>query len=207
MSRWKINLTLLALLLVMATATWSLRREPTQPNVLFLPEMYYSVPADPQAASTYFADGAASRIPVKGTIPRGLLPLPYEATEADGTRAGNELRNPFSQDSVKEAERGTAVFRTFCQPCHGTTGAGDGTVTRYGFPPPPSFTSAPIMAQKDGQIFHTISFGKRNMPSLASQISRDDRWRAILHVRSLQASAQGQQAPLGTQRKTETERP
>ena len=193
MSRGKVNLALFVLLLAMAAATWSLRREPTQPNSVFLPEMYYSVPFDPQAANPYFADGAAARIPVKGTIPRGFLPLPYEATDADAIRAGNELSNPFSKDSVRDAERGTAVFRTFCQPCHGTAGAGDGTVTRYGFPPPPSLASPAILAQKDGQIFHTISFGKRNMPSLASQISRDDRWRVILHVRSLQEAAMKQQ--------------
>ena len=165
MSRRKTNLVLFVLLLVMAVVTWSLRREPTQPNSLFLPEMYYSVPSDPQAANSYFADSAAARLPVKGTIPRGFLPLPYQPTDADAIRAGNELRNPFSQDSVREAERGTAVFRTFCQTCHGTAGAGDGTVTRYGFPPPTSLTSPAIRTQKDGQIFHTISFGKRNMPS------------------------------------------
>jgi len=194
MSRGKVNLALFVLLLAMAVVTWGLQREPTQPNSLFLPEMYYSVPSDPQAATTFFEDGSAARVPVKGTIPRGFLPLPYKATDADAIRAGNELRNPFSNHSGRDAERGTEVFRTFCQPCHGASGAGDGTVTRYGFPPPTSLASPAIQTQRDGQIFHTISLGKRNMPSLASQISRDDRWRAILHVRSLQATAMKQQA-------------
>jgi len=194
MSRGKVNLILLVLLLAAAAVTGSLRRDPTQPNFVFLPEMYYSIPFDAQAASPNFADGAAARVSVKGAIPRGFLPLPYETTDADAIRAGNELWNPFSQDSVRDAERGMEVFRTFCQPCHGAAGSGDGTITRYGFPPPPSLTSPAILAQKDGQIFHTITFGKRNMPSLASQISRDDRWRALLHVRSLQATAMKQQA-------------
>jgi len=189
MSRGKLNALLFVLLLATAAVTWSLRREPTRPNSVFLPEMYYSVPFDPQAASANFADGAAAQVPVKGTIPRGFMPLPYEGTDVDGIRAGRELRNPFSRDSLREAERGAQVFRTFCQPCHGTGGTGDGTVTKYGFPPPPSFVTPAILAQADGQIFHTITYGKRNMPSLASQIPREDRWRTILHVRSLQAVA------------------
>ena len=118
MSRGKLNAFLFVLLLATAAVTWSLRREPTRPNSVFLPEMYYSVPFDPQAPSANFADGAAAQVPVKGTIPRGFMPLPYEGTDVDGIRAGRELRNPFSRDSLREAERGAQVFRTFCQPCH-----------------------------------------------------------------------------------------
>ena len=39
---------------------------------------------------------------------------------------------------------------------------------------------------KDGQLFHILTYGQNNMPSYASQLSRDDRWNAIIHVRSLQ---------------------
>jgi mono/diheme cytochrome c family protein len=39
---------------------------------------------------------------------------------------------------------------------------------------------------KDGQIFHVLNFGQGNMSSYASQISREDRWKVILYVRSLQ---------------------
>lgn len=183
------NIFLAVLLVLIGAATWSLQRAPARPNSVFLPEMYFSIPFDPQSSNPNFQDGATDRLPVKGTIPRGYLPLPYGSSESDAIRAGNELRNPFSPDSVADMERGTEVFRIYCRPCHGASGAGDGAVTRYGFPPPPAFTSAPIVAQKDGQLFHTITYGKRNMPSLASQVPMKDRWKAILHVRSLQAAA------------------
>jgi mono/diheme cytochrome c family protein len=48
---------------------------------------------------------------------------------------------------------------------------------------------------KDGQIFHILTYGQNNMPSYAGQISRDDRWKVIAYVRSLQA----QRAPAGGQ--------
>ncbi|MEX2116894.1 MAG: cytochrome c [Bacteroidota bacterium] len=186
------NIVVLLLLMTAAVMTWSLEREPTRPNAVFLPEMYYSVPFDPQSPNPNFADGATAREPLKGTIPRGFLPLFYDTTEA-AVRAVWELRNPFSRESGDDAERGAAVFRTFCQPCHGATGSGDGTITKYGFPPPPSFSAQNVLGLRDGQIFHTITFGKKNMPALASQIPIDDRWKAILHVRSLQGAALIQQ--------------
>ncbi len=39
---------------------------------------------------------------------------------------------------------------------------------------------------KDGQMFHILTYGQANMPSFAAQLSEDDRWNAILHVRTLQ---------------------
>ena len=35
-------------------------------------------------------------------------------------------------------------------------------------------------------MFHVLSYGQANMPSYASQVDRDDRWKAILYVRALQ---------------------
>jgi len=41
---------------------------------------------------------------------------------------------------------------------------------------------------REGQMYHVISLGQGNMASYASQVTRDDRWRAILHIRRLQAA-------------------
>jgi hypothetical protein len=49
---------------------------------------------------------------------------------------------------------------------------------------------------KDGQLFHILTYGQGNMPSYAAQLSQDDRWRVIVHVRSLQGSpANGEKRP------------
>jgi len=97
-----------------------------------------------------------------------------------------ELSNPVKRDSVEELERGAFVFSTFCQPCHGSGGVGDGRIVQHGFPPPPSLLADRAIQMKDGQMFHLLTYGQGNMPSMASQVNTDDRWRVILHIRTLQ---------------------
>ena len=41
----------------------------------------------------------------------------------------------------------------------------------------------------DAQLFQVVTNGINTMPSYAPQLSREDRWKVILHVRSLQATA------------------
>jgi hypothetical protein len=64
-----------------------------------------------------------------------------------------------------------------------------------GVPPPASLTADKAVQMKDGELFHIITFGQRNMPSLESQLSREDRWKVILHLRSLQQKAAGEKRP------------
>ena len=59
----------------------------------------------------------------------------------------------------------------------------------HGFPPPPSLSAEKTLKMRDGQMFHVLTFGQKNMPGYASQVSAEDRWKAILHVRSLQEAA------------------
>lgn len=35
-------------------------------------------------------------------------------------------------------------------------------------------------------MFHVLTYGQANMPSYASQVDREDRWRVIEYVRQLQ---------------------
>jgi mono/diheme cytochrome c family protein len=104
-------------------------------------------------------------------------------------RAGEELQNPFAHDNQRALERGRTVFANYCVVCHGGEGAGDGPVAQRGFPPPPSLQAEHALKMKDGQIFHVLTYGQNNMPSYASQLSSDDRWNAVVYVRSLQAKA------------------
>ncbi len=185
MQKW-MNIALSAVIVFSAFLIWNLEPDPTQPNVQFLPEMHYSIPFNPQSANPLMPDGKTLQEPPAGTIPRGMLPLRYTADERDRQRAGRELVNPVDPDSLAAFERGTKVYATFCSPCHGSRGEGDGMITRHGFPPPPSFGSPTVQGLRDGEIFHTLTFGKGNMPPMASQIRVDDRWNVILKVRSLQ---------------------
>jgi len=157
------------------------------PNWEYLPEMAHSPAYKAFSPNPNFPDGKTLRAPVAGTIPRGELPLRFQPTPEDALRAGQELTNPYSPTNTKAVDRGFAVFSNFCTPCHGVSARGDGLVAARGFPPPPSLLIEHAINMKDGQMFHVLSFGQANMSSYASQISREDRWKAILYVRSLQA--------------------
>lgn len=155
----------------------------TRPPFELFPDMARTVRYDAFEANPNFADGITLRTPPPGTIPRGLLPLSSEAA----TPAGEAPENPFKADDAAALERGAVVFDAFCVPCHGATAAGDGLVVQHGFPAPPTLLRARTRAMSDARIFGIISNGSGAMLSCAAQISRDDRWKAVLHIRKLQA--------------------
>src|SRR6185503_18606424 len=86
-------------------------------------------------------------------------------------------------------ERGAYVFANFFQPCHGPAGQGDGLVAKHGFPQPPPLTRGQTQRKTDGQFFQILTNGQNTMPSYATQLSREDRWKAILFVRTLQRAS------------------
>lgn len=189
MTRVGTNTLLLAVLLLLVGLEWSVRTDVTRPNLEFLPDMAHAIPGETFAANTVLPGGRTAQPPPAGTIARGFKPLPFSATPEDAIRAGEQLTNPFPSDDVDARRRGADVFATFCRSCHGDTGAGDGPVTRRGVPPPPSLLAEQAQQFQDGRIFHIITYGQGNMAALAASVPREDRWKAILHVRSLQEAA------------------
>lgn len=196
MSTIALNRILLAVFAALAVLTWLLRRDFTQPNYLFfMPNMVHSIPYDSFASNPVYADGKTLQLPVEGSVARGEVMLEYEATEADALRAGEELTSPWNDPSIDAnsllaaKDRGRVIYARFCLPCHGAVGNGDGPVAMRGFPPPPALSGEKTLNMSDGQMFHVLSFGQKNMPSYASQISVMDRWAAILHTRVLQEPA------------------
>jgi mono/diheme cytochrome c family protein len=184
----RLNLFLLVVLIGVLALCWSTGRDPTQPNYESLIEgqMRVSPAYTSFAPNPNFADGLTLRVPPAGTIAQGYLPLPYEATPDDAVRAGLQLHNPFSEKDERRQKRGAAVFSNYCQVCHGPMGWGDGPITQGGFPPPPSLIADRAVRMPEGQMFHVLTYGQGRMPAVAAQLSRDDRWCAILHVRQMQ---------------------
>lgn len=190
-----LNNLLLVILAACLIVSWTAGRDSSRPNVEFLPDMVHSPAYGAFATNPNFRDGKTLQPPVPGAIVRGYSPLHYQATPEDALRAGAELKCPVASDDVKRGERGAVLFASFCQHCHGAGGLGDGLVARRGFPPPPSLLAAHALEMKDGQMFHALTYGQGNMPSHAAQLSREDRWTVIAHVRALQANAAGSQPP------------
>ncbi len=87
-------------------------------------------------------------------------------------------------------ERGQERYQIFCSSCHGLTGYGDGMVARRGFnkPAPASFHQEKLRQAPVGHFFDVVTNGWGAMPSHASQIPVEDRWKIIAYIRALQLS-------------------
>jgi mono/diheme cytochrome c family protein len=166
---------------------WLVRSRPSEPNREFIPEMVRTARYNAYSANQNFPDGKTLQRPEPGTIPRGYLPVHFVATPENAARAGGTVENPLPANDAAAVSRGKTVFLNFCVPCHGVAGRGEGLVVQRGYPAPPSLLADNARNIKDGQIFHILSYGQKNMPSYASQLSREDRWKVILYVRSLQS--------------------
>ena len=141
-----------------------------RPNFEYFSNMARTVRYNAFEENPNFEDGLTLRTPVAGTVPRGSKP------------AGDV--NPFSASDRAAAERGRAVFTNFCQPCHGADAKGVGPVVKHGFPPPPPLAREQTQDKTDAQLFEVVSQGVQTMPPYAFQLTPEDRWKVILHVRS-----------------------
>ena len=150
----------------------------SKPYYVYAPDMHFSVALKAQK------EGSTRPIPA-GAIPRGFRP--YEITTME--EASKHL-NPLPR-SKEVLLHGQQLFNSYCLPCHGSYGEGDGTVTslpnwpRPLFARPPSLQSEKIRDYKDGQIFHVISMGQSTMPSYAEKLNEEERWSVIHYIRAL----------------------
>lgn len=194
--RGVLNAILLLVLLATFALNVAVRPDLTRPNLEYFPNMAHSPRYNAFGANPNFPDGKTLQAPPEGSIPRGFLPIHYSATPQDALLAGEELLQPLPANDPVALERGAVVFKNFCQECHGPAGKGDGPVALRGFPPPPPLAADHAVKMKDGQLFHILTYGQGNMPSYASQLSRDDRWQVILYVRTLQRAPAAASAPV-----------
>ena len=190
MSRWWLLVIAAVLIAGSVVFNWMNSFDPEKRNLYVFTEMAYSVAHESNGVTSVRADRRVDQLPPYGTIPQGLMPIHYTASPEDAVRAGEELANPFAHDDAIARARGKKVFDTFCIPCHGAGGLGDGLVAQRGFPPPPSLLAPHAKGLKDGQMFHIVTYGQRSMGSYAAQVEREDRWKAIVYIRSLQGGAQ-----------------
>lgn len=150
----------------------------------YMPDMYYSNAYESYTANPNFEDGLTMRTPVEGTVPRDMLPFPYEKTDEDRIAAGEALLNPVEATGENLA-RGKEAYDIFCLSCHGEQGIGDGflfTSEKYPYPPA-DLTMEHVVDMKDGAIYHSITVGYGIMGAHGNQIRQDDRWKIILHIR------------------------
>jgi len=141
----------------------------------------------PLAATDFFGDGRSARPAIEGTVARGHLRIDkarYTGKKADGTDI-DAFPFPITQADLL---RGQQRFNIFCSPCHSRVGDGNGMVVRRGFRQAASYHTAKLIKAPIGHFFDVMTNGFGAMPSYASRVEPDDRWRIAAYIRVLQFS-------------------
>ncbi len=139
-------------------------------------EMHQQARFDPLEAAPAWPDGQSALAPPAGAVPRDSEP-----SVADTSRF------PVPPDR-QLLERGRERYAIYCAPCHGSYGDGDGMITRHGFPHPPSYHEARLLAAAPGHFYRVISDGFGMMYPYGYRVPPPDRWAIIAYIRALQLS-------------------
>jgi mono/diheme cytochrome c family protein len=140
----------------------------------------------PLSESDFFSDHRSARPMVDGTVARGHLRI--DSARYTGKIDGNDVDQFPIPISKADIERGEARFNIYCSPCHSRLGDGNGMIVLRGFRQAASFHTDKLVKAPVGHFFDVISNGFGAMPSYASRIEPDDRWRIIAYIRALELS-------------------
>ncbi len=132
--------------------------------------------------------------PVEGTIKRQYYSHDalkdttffYDIHKDSLDLAGRILKNPLPVGDEKVLEQGKELYISYCSPCHGETGEGDGSVGKI-YKGVPTYKSGRVKGVSEGHIFHVITHGKARMWPHKSQLSPEERWKVVRYVQKLQS--------------------
>jgi len=114
--------------------------------------------------------------------PQGIVTTagkPFFATDRVEAAA---ITSPFTPEAAS-IKRGRKMYRTYCLPCHGATGHGDGLVGKK-YIPPTDLSTDYVQNKADGDIYFTITNGGLAiMPSYADSIPKMDRWHIVNYIK------------------------
>jgi mono/diheme cytochrome c family protein len=161
-------------------------RERNDKGYEYFPDMAHSLAYETYTPNPNYLDGKTEQMPVKGTIPREMIPYQYPATLEGRAIAGKELINPM-MDSLMDLEAGKVLYTTFCIGCHGTLGDGKGHLFTSGkfAIPPASLLSDKMLAVPGGEIYHVITVGFNTMGAHGPQIRPNDRWQIVNYIQNV----------------------
>ncbi len=115
----------------------------------------------------------ADSVPTKG---RERVPSPDEA---------RRTRNPV-EPTEGNLRAGKELFRIHCAPCHGEGGKGDGPVGKKYIPDPADISATGHGSHHpDGELYAVISWGSGGMPAFRADLSPEERWKIVHHLRTL----------------------
>ncbi len=159
-----------------------------EPGKTYMPDMAVSRAYQAYAPNDLQTEGINYvQYPVEGTIRRGDL-LPYTLpNDSAGYKMSADIKDPLPPlDSTQMAEA-QRLFNINCAICHGPKLDAQGPLSTGGkIPAVANLTLKQYVEMPVGTMFHSITYGKNNMASYASQLTREQRWMVIQYVKSQQ---------------------
>ena len=166
-----------------------------QPGKVYMPDMAYSRAYETYALrdSTIFTMATADAghkiyyngQSVNGTMKRGEL-APYTVpNDSNGLlNLSSLVKNPLAPLTKPDSLEASRLFNINCAVCHGAKAEANGPVAAKIGGVKSIIAASP--GYSDGRIFHIMAYGQGNMGSYASQLSREQRWRIIQYIRTLE---------------------
>lgn len=169
-----------------------------EPGKIYMPDMGYSrgyetyAERDSAVFTSRIEERGGSKIyydnnPAPGTIKRNEL-YPYTlANDSNGYKMSAAVPNPIGEMTESDMKEAGRLFNINCAICHGEKGAGNGPISTSGkIGGIANLTLDSYVKMADGTMFHSLTYGKNNMGSYASQLSRQQRWMIVKYIRTLQ---------------------
>lgn len=180
--KMRLNIAFLALLAI--TTFSSCDHDRNKPGYTYFPDMEESQAYETYSSNPNTKNGATNQQPVKGTVPREMIPYDFEKTPENKKLAGVEYQNPI-KPTKENLDEGKRLYAIYCTTCHGNKGDGKGflyTSGKYPFPPA-SLLTEKVQNVPDGETFHVISVGIGVMGAHNSQLTPQQRWLITSYVK------------------------
>lgn len=198
----RINFLIAILTVAIVTAISSCDSNKQKPGKIYIPDMTYSRAVESYALldSAVFTDNPDhlgkeifyNRKPVLGTIAFNDSFRSYTLpNDSAGYALSAGVKNPLGDFlNGKDSKEAGRLFNINCAICHGADGKADGPLATSGkIGGVANLTTEAYIKMADGTMFHSIYYGKNNMGSYASQLSRKQRWMIVQYIRTLQPKA------------------
>ena len=106
----------------------------------------------------------------------------------EAPKAADNLKNSVVSDAagMKYAKE---TYTTFCTPCHGSKGKGDGVAAAGLAVKPADHSSVAVQRQTDGAIFWEMTEGHNPMPAYKTAFTEKQRWQLVNYIRTLTAKS------------------
>jgi hypothetical protein len=190
-----INTVLITALVVVLISSCDNKREPGK---IYMPDMAYSRAVEtyaPLDSNLFTSDPAQAggkifynQMPVKGTFERGQISEYSLPNDSAGYAMSAQIKNPLPPLNSTDSAEASRLFNINCAVCHGAEGKANGPIAEK-IGAVANLTNDMYIKMADGTMYHSIQYGKNNMGSYASQLSRTQRWMIVQYIRTLQPKA------------------